>query len=84
MNEEKCVFCGRKIDLYDHWDVNGHIFCDSPCSIRFRMGNNDKCSNCGKKIFGSVLEAQNIETGAYFIFVMKNVSINIIKEIIIN
>ena len=32
------------------------------------MGNNDKCSNCGKKIFGSVLEAKNIETGAYFYF----------------
>ena len=68
MNEEKCDFCGRKIDLYDNWRINGHIFCDSPCSIRFRMGNNDKCSNCGKKIFGSVLEAKNIETGAYFYF----------------
>ena len=69
MNERKCDFCGGQIDLYEQrGDVNGHIFCDSPCSIRFRMGNNDKCPNCGKKIFGSVLEAKNIETGAYVYF----------------
>ena len=68
MNEKKCDFCGGQIDLYELWGFNGHIFCDILCSIRFRMGNNDKCLNCGKKIFGSVLEAKNIETGAYFYF----------------
>ena len=68
MSEKKCDFCWGKIDPQDNWGVDGHIFCDSPCLIRFRMGNNDKCLNCGKKIFGSVLEAKNIETGAYFYF----------------
>ena len=71
MNEKnlKCYFCGKKIDFIDYWgDADGHIFCDSPCMIRSRMGNNDKCSNCGKKIFGSVLEAKNKETGILFYF----------------
>ena len=32
------------------------------------MGNNDKCTNCGKKIYGEVLEEKNIETGTKIYF----------------
>ena len=65
---EKCNFCGGKIDFIDYWGDVGGVFCDSSCAIRFRMGNNDKCLNCGKKIFGEVLEAKNKETGALLYF----------------
>ncbi len=71
MNEnKKCDFCGRiPPDPFEAWgDGNGHIFCDKPCSYRFEMGNNDKCAYCGKKIFGSVLKAKDVDNGNYFYF----------------
>ena len=59
--ESKCDFCGRKIGEDDsfYFDNKGHNFCDEPCLFRFQMGDNDKCANCNKKIFGCVLCAKD-------------------------
>ena len=59
--ESKCDFCGSKIgeDDSSYGDNEGHIFCDEPCLVRFKMGDKDKCANCNKKIFGCVLCAKD-------------------------
>ena len=66
--ELKCTFCGRKIDHTDYWsDYNGK-FCDRPCMIRFEMGDKDKCANCNKKVWHSVLSAKDHSSGEKFYF----------------
>ena len=35
------------------------MFCDQSHLLRFEMGDKDKCTNCGKKIFLYILKAKN-------------------------
>ena len=50
-------------------DDNGNLFCENTCLVRFGMGKNDKCKNCNKKLFKSVLTARennNNQNCCYF------------------